>query len=449
MTRDDPRAPVLDLLGVGCGPFNLGLMALASTIDDLTVKAVDSVAELRWHPGLMFEDALLQVGFLADLVSLVAPTHPLSFLAYLSDVDRMYPFYIREQFHMTREEYEDYLRWAAAQLESIEFDQRVERIEWSDERRCYEAEVTTREGTVAIHARNLALGIGTEPSVPPIIAAMDRSRWLHSGRYLEVLDRVDAASRVTVVGSGQSGAEIVIDLLRRRPGPDPGVSWLTRTSSFAPLDYSKLVLEMTTPEYVTYFHELPEPTRDELITQQWRHYKGISTETLDVIHDLLYRRAVRFGHPGVELRPDMEVRGAREAARGIVLECRHAPTGAKVLHETDLVIGATGYRHRKPRFLEPLLPELERDGRGRLALDLDHAVKTSSRLQGQIFVANADLHTHGVAAPDLGIGAYRNARILNAVTGREVYRLPRRTAFSCFDPAGRPRGRGPLDEHTA
>jgi lysine N6-hydroxylase len=49
-------------------------------------------------------------------------------------------------------------------------------------------------------------------------------------------------------------------------------------------------------------------------------------------------------------------------------------------------------------------------------------------------VQNAELHTHGAAAPDLGIGAYRGAVILNAVAGREIFRIPRRTAFQTFAP---------------
>jgi lysine N6-hydroxylase len=56
----------------------------------------------------------------------------------------------------------------------------------------------------------------------------------------------------------------------------------------------------------------------------------------------------------------------------------------------------------------------------------------SDALEGRLFVANADLHSHGVAAPDLGIGAIRNATILNSVAGREVYRLPKSTAFTSF-----------------
>ena len=34
---------------------------------------------------------------------------------------------------------------------------------------------------------------------------------------------------------------------------------------------------------------------------------------------------------------------------------------------------------------------------------------------------NAEEHTHGLAAPDLGMGAYRNSIIVNAMCGREVY----------------------------
>ena len=47
---------------------------------------------------------------------------------------------------------------------------------------------------------------------------------------------------------------------------------------------------MTTPSYVDYFHALDESARDKLVKEQWRHYKGISSDTLDDIHDVLYQR---------------------------------------------------------------------------------------------------------------------------------------------------------------
>ncbi|EDM80526.1 L-lysine 6-monooxygenase (NADPH) [Plesiocystis pacifica SIR-1] len=432
-----PRAPLparpVDLLAVGCGPFNMGLAALSSTVPELKAFTVDAAEDFRWHPGLMFEDARLQVSFLADLVSLVDPTHPLSFLAYLADQDRMYPFYIRERFHMMRSEYEDYLRWALAQLEQVAFGQRVELVEWDAAAEQFMVRLrATDGGTASLPARNLSVGIGTAPWVPELVEGVERSRWMHSAQYLARVDEVDAAQTVTVVGSGQSGAEVVLDLLRRRPGPRPGIRWLTRTASFAPLDYTKLVLEMTTPSYVKHFHALPEATRDALVANQWRHYKGISTDTLEAIHDQLYSRAVAFGEVDLELRVATELRGVQRSDAGVTLRCHDRVADHGFERDTDLLIFATGYRHRQPTFLEPLEPLLQRDAAGRLDLDLDHAVRSDPSLGGKVFVVNADLHSHGVAAPDLGICAYRNARIINTVLGRAHYRLPERTAFTRF-----------------
>jgi lysine N6-hydroxylase len=428
-----------DLVAIGGGPFNLGLAALASTVDGLSVVVLEASPELRWHRGMMFDDAMLQVSFLADLVSLVEPTHPLSFLAYLADCDRLYPFYVRERFHSTRREYEDYLRWAAAKLPSVRFAHRVEAVRWDEAAGAFAVHAVRGDGNrLRLFARDLVLGVGTEPSVPAALAGLPGERLLHSADYLHRVSDVDDAQRVTVVGSGQSGAEVMADLLRRNLAGGSAVSWLTRTPSFAPLDYTKLVLEMTTPAYVRYFHELPQHTRDELVAEQWRHYKGVSTDTLDELHDLLYRRELEHDLADVELRCGTAVRGSRvDTASGrVVLSCRHADTGQDFEHDTDLVVAATGYAQRHPAFLAPVEHLVPRDGGGRFVVRMDHSVRLDPSVPGRIFVANADLHSHGVAAPDLGIGAVRNATILNAVTGREVYRLPKRTAFTTFAAPG-------------
>lgn len=51
---------------------------------------------------------------------------------------------------------------------------------------------------------------------------------------------------------------------------------------------------------------------------------------------------------------------------------------------------------------------------------------------GRVYVQNAELHTHGVGAPDLGLAAWRSATILNSLTGKDPYPLPGRTAFTTF-----------------
>lgn len=195
-------------------------------------------------------------------------------------------------------------------------------------------------------------------------------------------------------------------------------------------------VEVTTPAYVRYFHGLPAAKRDELVARQWRHYKGISEETLEEIHDVLYRRELETGLAPVELRSGVAVRGAQVADGAAVLSCHQADTERTFEHHTDLVVAATGYRHREPEFLAPIEPLLNRDALGRYRVRLDHSIELDASVSGRIFVANADLHSHGVAAPDLGISAYRNATILNAITGRELYRLPKNTAFTSFDAPG-------------
>ena len=52
--------------------------------------------------------------------------------------------------------------------------------------------------------------------------------------------------------------------------------------------------------------------------------------------------------------------------------------------------------------------------------------------RGRVFVQNGEEHTHGLTAPDLGFGAWRNSSILASITGREVYAIERRIAFQDF-----------------
>jgi lysine N6-hydroxylase len=426
---------VYDVVAIGCGPFNLGLAALASTIDSLDLVAFETRPKLSWHSGLMFEDAELQLSFMADLVTLIDPTHPLSFLAYLRDVDRMYAFYIREQFHPTRREYEAYLRWVASKLPCVHFSHRVERVEWDAAAQLFAVYVAhARLGERRVLAQNLVLGIGTEPWLPNALAGLPSARVVHSADYLHRRQELERLRHISVVGSGQSGAEVVLDLLRQNARGGAAVSWLTRTHSFAPLDYTKLVLEMTTPAYVRYFHGLPQATKDRLVREQWQHYKGISSELLAAIHEQLYQRELAPGLSPVELRCGVSVEAARLAPDGhVVLSCCDRDSGAEFEHTTELVVAATGYRERRPAFLAPIEALIARDELGRYRVRLDHSIELADSVSARIFVANADLHSHGVAAPDLGLCAYRNATILNTVAGREVYRLPRRTAFTSFE----------------
>ncbi len=107
---NDREDHVHDFVAVGVGPFNLGLACLTAPIPELDGLFLDEKPEFDWHSGMLLEDAELQTPFMSDLVTLADPTSPFSFLNYLKESGRLYPFYIRERFYPLRAEYNDYCR---------------------------------------------------------------------------------------------------------------------------------------------------------------------------------------------------------------------------------------------------------------------------------------------------------------------------------------------------
>jgi lysine N6-hydroxylase len=281
-------------------------------------------------------------------------------------------------------------------------------------------------------ARNLVLGVGTTPAVPDALAGALGKDVFHAAEFLDRRERLRQAAAVVVVGSGQSGAEVFLDLLREQPGSGYRLDWLTRSSGFFPMEYSRLGLEHFTPDYTRYFHDLPAATRDRLLPTQDLLYKGIDAGTIAEIGDLLYERTVAGAEPGVRLLAHAEVRSLEAAGGRWRLTGRQWEQGRDFGLDADCVVLATGYRAAPPACLAGLAGLVDWDEAGRYRVGLDYRVATDPRVTGGLYVQNGELHSHGVGTPDLGLGAHRAATIVNALTGREVYRLPRRTAFTDF-----------------
>lgn len=422
---------VHDLLGVGLGPFGLSLAAQADGVDGLDAVFVDQRPSFSWHPGLLIEGATLQVPFLADLVTLVDPTSRWSFLSYLRGQGRLFRFYFAERFLVPRREYDAYLRWAAESLPGCRFGTRVDSVEWDAALSAYRVTCTdvASARTEVLYARHLVLGVGTEPVVPEAFADHLGKQVVHVADYLDSRPLLHEARSVTVVGSGQSGAEVFLDLLQSQPDTGTRLQWLSRTQAFAPMEYSKLGLEHFHPDYTAYFHALPQETRDALVPSQWQLYKGISADTIAAIYDLLYERTVDGRQVAAELRPGVGVTACTRDGDELVLSCEHAQQATGFDVRTEAVVLATGYAARRPAFLDPLLPQLELDEVGRYRVSEDYRVAGAPG--GTLFVQNAEAHTHGVGAPDLGLGAWRAATILSAVTGDDL--LPAdQGAFTSF-----------------
>lgn len=450
--------PLYDLLGIGLGPFNLGLAALLEPISDLKPLFLEQKPQFQWHPGLLLEGATIQVPFLADLVTMADPCSQFSFLNYLRDQGRLYQFYFLEEFHIPRREYNHYCQWVAAQLKSCHFGQVVESIAWKSATPESYFEVRSRDvesGMLQTYrTRHLSLGVGSVPQVPACFRAwLPGDNIFHSAEFLQRRDRCRQAKSITVIGSGQSAAEVFYELLQEQESYGYRLEWHTRSPGFFPMEYSKLGLEHFSPDYLRYFYHLGSEQRDQVLAQQHLLYKGISVATIAKIYDLLYERTAAGKQANVRLLPLVEVKEveaippegelypipqgellhiAPGTASRYRLNYRHRQQDTLFTHETDCVVLATGYHHAIPKCINELRSLIQWDEQNRYVVQLDYRLALTHDIPNQIFVQNAELHTHGIGAPDLGLGAHRNSVIINTLLGRSHYPVQQRNVFQQF-----------------
>ncbi|MEV5436003.1 lysine N(6)-hydroxylase/L-ornithine N(5)-oxygenase family protein [Streptomyces sp. NPDC052682] len=411
-----------DFVGIGLGPFNLGLACLTEPIAELDGVFLESKPDFEWHAGMFLDGAHLQTPFMSDLVTLADPTSPYSFLNYLKEKGRLYAFYIRENFYPLRVEYDDYCRWAASKLSSIRFNTTVMEVRYEDDLYV----VTTASGE-EYRARHLVLGTGTPPHIPQACRDLGGD-FIHNSRYLEHKKQLQAKKSITLVGSGQSAAEIYYDLLSEIDVHGYRLNWVTRSPRFFPLEYTKLTLEMTSPEYIDYYHALPEPTRYRLAAEQKGLFKGIDGDLINEIFDLLYQKNLSGPVP-TRLLTNSALTGARYDNSTYTLGFRQEEQGKDFELTSEGLILATGYQYVEPEFLEPIRDRLRYDSQGNFDVARNYAIDVTGR---GVFLQNAGVHTHSITSPDLGMGPYRNSYIIRELLGTEYYPVEKTIAFQEF-----------------
>ncbi|MET8979056.1 SidA/IucD/PvdA family monooxygenase [Streptomyces sp. NPDC004539] len=411
-----------DFVGIGLGPFNLGLACLTEPIAELDGVFLESKPDFEWHAGMFLDGAHLQTPFMSDLVTLADPTSPYSFLNYLKEKGRLYPFYIRENFYPLRVEYDDYCRWAANKLTSVRFSTTVEEVTYDGE--SYAVKTTAGD---TYRARRLVLGTGTQPYHPAAVAGLGGD-FIHNSRYMEHRSELVKKESITLVGSGQSAAEIYYDLLSEIDVHGYRLNWVTRSPRFFPLEYTKLTLEMTSPEYIDYFRALPEATRYRLAAQQKGLFKGIDGDLVNEIFDLLYQKNLGGPVP-TRLLTNSALNGATYDSGHYTLTFRQEEQEKDFELTTEGLVLATGYVYNEPEFLAPIRDRLVYDGHGNFDVARNYAIDTTGR---GVFLQNSGVHTHSVTSPDLGMGAYRNSSIIAELLGREYYPVEKTIAFQEF-----------------
>jgi len=413
MNGDPVRADVpLDAVGVGIGPFNLSLAALLAPTG-FESRFFDRSADFQWHPGLLFPEATLQVSYLKDLVTLVDPTSPYSFLAFLRAHKRLYRFINRTEIRVSRTEFNQYLQWVSGRLPNVEFGAEVREVALD------EHSFSVRVDRRTIRTKSIVLGTGLVPNIQPWARPYLGNEIFHSNDYLR--HPVDATGRViAVVGGGQSGAEVVWHLLLDIAHLPAQLVWISHRPNFLPLDESPFTNELFNPVYSDYFFSLTPEQRNTLLAEQKLASDGVSPVLLQRIYDRLYD--LEFLEPAgrrVRLLPGQEVVDMQHGSAGCELILRDR-WGASRTVRADVIVLGTGYGYELPEAMQPLADRMSWDRDG-FPVRSDFSVEWDGPPELRIYAQDAARQMRGVADPNLSLMAWRSAIIANSLLGRQVY----------------------------
>ena len=440
---------MLDLIGIGLGPFNLGLAALLEKTD-VSSKFFEQKPQFDWHKGMILPHTTLQVPFMADLVTLIDPTSKYSFLNYLHEHQRLLKFYFLEDFKIYRQEYNHYCQWVAKQLDCLNFDSKIVDVSFidDDEGRHQGFNVTLIENGdhKTYQAKHIVVGTGTVPTLPqPLreVAQETPERCMHTANFAEnfdlekLQDKGNKQAKVLVLGSGQSSAEVYRELFAQQVSEEGEVKfqldWVTRTPGFFPMEYSPLGLEHFSPSYTDYFYNLKNETKSELLGKQDLLYKGMGFSTIQDIYHMLYERSIANQPLHSDLIANCELLSIKQEDNLKVL-FNQAEQGKEFSAEYDCIIAGTGYKHTLPECLNSVIDKVELDQYDQVKVSRDYRLQYQSSLdhEATIFVQNQELHSHGIGAPDLGLGAYRAGEIINQINNKTIYDTKALSVFQHF-----------------
>jgi lysine N6-hydroxylase len=406
----------LDAAGIGIGPFNLSVAALLEPVKGMRARFLERRPSFEWQTGMMLPGTRMQTSFLKDLVTPVDPTSRFSFLAYLVDTGRFYRFINAEFSRVLRVEFADYMRWAAERIDTLSFGANVTSVSFDG--RHFKLDCERGDSMLA---RDLVVATGLTPYVPSWAQRHLGKTCLHSGEYMHSNPSLEG-KRVLVIGGGQSGVELFLNVVAGSNGSASQVTLVSRRPNLEPLDETAFVNEYFSPEYVQQFRRLPATRRALIVASQKLASDGISPDTLRELSQLLYESDfLRDQRRAYGILTHREVRAMSSTGSAFRVEMHN---GFDLAHESvtaDVVILATGYQHKLPACLDPIAGMFSRDSHGQLELRKDYNAVWAGPDTNRIYVQNAGRHSHGIADPQLSLAAWRAGVIVNSLIGRDLY----------------------------
>ena len=432
-STESSQNPVYDIVGIGFGPANLALAiaieehnASAPSEEKITAVFIERQRGFGWHRGMLIDGTVMQVSFLKDLTTMRNPTSDFGFVPYLHSQGRLADFINHKILFPSREEFHDYLSWAAGNLShAVRYGYEASRM-----RLVPGAEATTLVDVVCrptdgdggaqprtYQARNLVLAVGLHPAVPSGVQLSDRV-W-HSSELLYRVQDIPSADprRFVVVGAGQSAAECADYLHRTYPRAE--VCAVFSRYGYSPADDSPYANRIFDPGAVDEFFHASDDVKAQLMA--YHRNTNYAVVDLDLIEDLYrreYQEKVR-GERRLRMVNASRVLGVSEDPDRAQVTVHHLMDDSITRLDADAVVFATGY---VPADVHPILGELaphcERDARGCPIVERDYRVRTSDAVHCGIYLQGGTEHSHGITSSLLSNVAVRAGEILTSVLAR-------------------------------
>ncbi|MBO2455011.1 lysine N(6)-hydroxylase/L-ornithine N(5)-oxygenase family protein [Actinomadura barringtoniae] len=417
-----------DFVGVGFGPANLALAialeehnAQAAPADRLTAVFVERQPRFGWHRGMLIEGATMQVSFLKDLATMRNPVSDFGFLSYLKDKDRLVDFINHKTFFPTRTEFHDYFMWAADRVSHlVRYDNEAiavqARTDGSGE--AAEVEVTVAGGDV-LRARNLVISGGLQPVMPPGVQQSERV-WHNQALLTNLAEYAGPEpQRWTVIGAGQSAAEVADYLHRTYPGAE--ICSVFSRYGYSPADDSPFANRIFDPEAVDLFHGASEDVKDQLFAyHRGTNYSVVDMDLIEELYRRVYQEKV-LGHERLRLLNACRVLDVREVPGGARTTYEFLPTGERTVLDSDVVVCATGYEPFDALgLLGPVGDHVLRDDQGRPRVERDYRIATAPNVTAGLYLQGGTEHTHGITSSLLSNAAVRAGEILESILDRET-----------------------------
>ncbi|MBP2326371.1 L-ornithine N5-oxygenase [Kibdelosporangium banguiense] len=407
----------VELLAVGAGPSNL---ALAVALEELAPGlARDSLVierdqEVSWQKGMLLPEALSQVSFLKDLVTLRNPRSKFSFLNYMHAIGRLDQFVNMGCFVPYRIELAGYLKWTAEQLSQVDVQMgrecaRISPVWTNDTLTGWSAEMTDGD---TIRSRYLVVGAGRDARIPEPVQGLAPERVIHSTEYLQRITKLrkDFPYRVAVIGGGQSAAELFCAVQNDLPECKP--TMVMRSIGLNYYETSKFNNELFYPSFVDeFFVSRPEARKQMLKELHHTNYSGLAPGMMDSLYRSVYLDRLN-GRGRLEMITTHDITSARDEGDEIVLELTDWRTGAVRQLRTDLVLLGTGFSQEMPRMVRDIAESI---GLEEVSVTRDYRMVIDRPSTAACYLQGVNEATHGIADSLLSILAIRSNDILQDI----------------------------------